>query len=281
MVRLKLTGLPQGEKILATDWQVSDSHTFDNILLTSDQDEMNIETIVFQDNLDVNKKWYGRARILIDGKGYTEWGNIDIDTPENIIDLNKEVFIEVLHIDSVTTDSVVTRHSINEFTILLTVNNATSKEFHKKTSYVIEELNSDVVFSNLYDSENKLSYRYDGNDLEENHAYRLKIMIHGEKSSSDFHSVIFITGSRDIVVVNDIKNLDHEKKINIQTFSKQPSNKFTFIIKDSVTREIVFNGTTLNGNVILPINTLKSGKLYYIYITTPYTSTCKFELTTK
>lgn len=74
---------------LATDWEVSDTKDFSNILLSSYQDYKNKTGIIFSDNLSTNKKYYARARGLL-STGYTRWGNIDVFSVINDTDLQPQ-----------------------------------------------------------------------------------------------------------------------------------------------------------------------------------------------
>lgn len=67
---------------LATDWEISDSLKFDNILVSSYENYQYKRTIIFSENLDTNIRYYGRARALLT-TGYTEWGNVHIFTMRN------------------------------------------------------------------------------------------------------------------------------------------------------------------------------------------------------
>lgn len=93
---------------IATDWEVSDDISFRNILLSSYENYKDKKTIIFPNNLDVDRTYYGRARALLK-TGWTEWGNVDIFKAINNIDLKpQDIFPTRVSIPRINTYRMVT-----------------------------------------------------------------------------------------------------------------------------------------------------------------------------
>ena len=77
ILTIKELDLDKGVDHIATDWEVSDTVNFSNIIYKSHQDTQHLRGIIFNVNLEPNKKYYARARVLT-SNGYTIWGNLDV-----------------------------------------------------------------------------------------------------------------------------------------------------------------------------------------------------------
>lgn len=105
--------LKNGAEHLATDWEVSDSLSFENILLSKKEDYINKKKILFSNNLDPTLKYYARARPLL-STGYAEWGNIDVFTVVSDNDIRpQEIFPTRVSIPILSTYRINTGSTID------------------------------------------------------------------------------------------------------------------------------------------------------------------------
>ena len=108
LLRVESLELDPNVKVIAMDWQLSDTINFKNILAESIGDTVNINSILFNMVLEPGVKYYARARALLEGRGYTIWGNLDVfkvktyNDFENTTDLPTPVATPIVSTSSLT-----------------------------------------------------------------------------------------------------------------------------------------------------------------------------------
>jgi len=212
VLRIASLDLPQSVVHKATDWQVSTDLLFSNIILQSNQDEVNKTKIVFNESLDPTIKYYARARSLLDPTGYTIWGNIDIFTPVDVNDTNLDQDIpSLLSVPKITTNYLQNEHSSTFFKIFATGFSSVGNATHTDTTWVIEDINGDVVWSSIRDNENKTSISVNDLVLKQDNCYNIKVLFNS--TSNDVSQ----TGTHTIVVGNNkyTKLLSNTHNLNI------------------------------------------------------------------
>ena len=194
VLRINNTDLPTGWIHSATDWQISTSENFSNILVSSMNDDKNLTTIVFNNNLELGVKYYGRARMLLN-TGFTEWSNIDVFTPKDIDEV--ALLMDIPSI--ITTPTLRSKFDLNShpsrfFTVTIdngfnTLGNAT----HESTSWIIEDDTGKPIWASFDDKENLLSLLVNVK-LELNKVYRIHASIKGTNGdSSQYGTMTFFT----------------------------------------------------------------------------------------
>ncbi|MCI4435216.1 MAG: hypothetical protein JHC33_00170, partial [Ignisphaera sp.] len=212
MVVLRIAEIALDDSVnhLATDWEVSTTQSFNNVILSSIEDHDNITSISFDQVLDPNIKYYARARALL-STGYTIWSNLDVFTPNNIYDLDKNNDLPSrISIPLITTNSDTLNHDATMFTISVTGFSVIGNSTHTATSYYIETLSGDVVWSRLNEHLNKDSILVDDIMLTNNEVYRIKAIFHS--SSNDSSQIgtktIYVKNGGDISLYTDLTNLN-------------------------------------------------------------------------
>ena len=158
VLRIKSLELDPGVKHIATDWEISDTQNFKHIVARSLEDRINVSSIMFDVTLDPEKKYWARARALLDGRGYTIWGNLDIfvvktyNDFENTTDLPTPISAPIPK-----TSSDVRMHEPTLFTLTATGFSIYGNAKHVATSWFIEDLDGQVVWSRMYDTIHKES----------------------------------------------------------------------------------------------------------------------------
>lgn len=203
VLRINNADLPTGWTHSATDWQVSMSENFSTILVSSMNDSENLTSIVFNTNLELGVKYYGRARMLLN-TGFTEWSNIDVFTPKDIDEV--ALLMDIPSI--ITTPTLVSKFDLNAhprkyFTIEIengfnTLGNAT----HESTSWIIEDNNGKPIWVSFEDKINLLSLKININ-LELNKVYRIHASIIGTNGdSSQYGTISFYVSDSDSFLIN-------------------------------------------------------------------------------
>ena len=186
MVLLNIESLEinPNDKHIATDWEISDTQNFKNIIASSIGDTANITSIHFNIVLDPGVKYYARARALIEGKGYTIWSNLDIfkiktyNDFDNTIDLPTSVATPII-----TTSSSVDNHMPTLFKIYAKGFSVIGNAKHIATSWFVEDLDGKTMWQRTFDTINKTEILPKDLILADNTVYRIKAMFH--TSSND------------------------------------------------------------------------------------------------
>ena len=153
MVFLSIDTLELTEQVehLATDWEISDTQDFAKIYVSSIQDEVNKNSIIFTDTLDPNTKWYARARALLT-TGYTELSNIHIFIPKTDAGaVGGEDYPSRISVPLITTSSSQNDHDLTLFKITAKGFSVLGNSQHVATSWWVEDINGDVIWCKLLD----------------------------------------------------------------------------------------------------------------------------------
>lgn len=221
MVDLKITQLtlPSGVTHVSTDWEVSTSIVFDtdNLVNSSYLDTINLNNIMFDNDLDPGVQYYGRARALLT-TGYTVWGNIDVIMPTYIQD--NDIRVEspsYINVPSLTTDSIQTSHDTMLFKLIATNYNAYGTAAHDSTSWFLEDMKGNVIWQSIYNNIYKDSIPVVGIMLKSNNIYRARAIFHGSSGdSSQISTYTFITNNYLTVKINsDLNTLFTAGNINL------------------------------------------------------------------
>ena len=186
MVILRILDLPldDGVQHEATDWQVSDQPSFATRTLESLGDKKNLSTIIFNEVLDPNIKWYARARARL-STGYTIWGNLDIFLPENdnVIDASEDLPSRIA-VPQITTSSDPKDHDVSMFTIHANGFEVLGNGSLSAATWIIEDVYGSVVWSSAYNTTDKTSIDITNIILKANQVYRIKVMFHSTSQDS-------------------------------------------------------------------------------------------------
>lgn len=207
------------KEVIAMDWEIASDVQFEDVVLQSIEDHDNLKSIMWDTVLDPTRKWYARARALIKDKGYTKLSNIQVIIPDmdlaltNTQDIPSKVSIPILK-----TSSDPKNHDLSNFTLSLeniaTLGNST----HSATSYILEKLTGEVVWSDVYDILNKTSITIRDIVLDPNTVYRFRAMVHTTSNDTSQLSTITVitTPESKINIISDLTTIAYDKENEIE-----------------------------------------------------------------
>ena len=160
----------------ATDWQIADSPAFkkNDIVAESRADKENLLSIDLDVDLDPTKTYYSRARVICN-KGIFEWAKVDVILPEDFVKIAHEYDIP----SAVMPPEIKLAYKPEEFPatmfkIKTSPISTTSNAKHKSTSYFIEDINGNPVYTKLEDMDEKVEKLVSEVLLEEGQLYIIK-----------------------------------------------------------------------------------------------------------
>lgn len=277
MVIARIENLPleDGVTHIATDWQISDQQSFATRVLESMNDTRNVSAIIFNEVLDPNIKWYGRARARL-STGYTVWGNIDIFRPENdnVIDASEDLPSRV-GVPVVTTSASQSNHDVTMFTISASGFEVLGNATLSSTSWIIEDICGNVIWSSLYNNIDKTSIDVNSVILDSNTIYRIKVMFHSTSNDASPIGVYTIktANNDDINLITYLDWVSVGKPINLRMYKLEGVTTVTWSIISMAGQyaQEIWTETTNTPNeytVEMPTTSLKSDQLYILKIAT-------------
>jgi len=193
-----------------TDWEIATNPLFkkDDIVASSRDDETNLTSIIFDVDLDTEKTYYSRARVVCD-KAIFEWSKTDILKPTDFIKVafNHAIPSMVMK-PNITVDFDPMNFPSSLFTISTTNISTTSNAEHESSSYIIEDISGTPNFVKLEDKENLTSKLISEVKLEEGRPYVIKVAHKATSNdSSDFASqLVYVKKIKDIVLKSVLDN---------------------------------------------------------------------------
>lgn len=273
VLRIKELELDNPEDHIATDWQVSRTLAFNDIVLESIEDHSNITYIKWNDILDPNQKYYARARALLDGKGYTVWGNLDIYETEKVNDLTftselpSKVSLPIL-----TSDSPKTSHDAALFTLRATGFTVVGSSTHLKTSWFIEDLEGNVVWSRLDDHINKESITVRDVVLETGHIYRVRAMfISNTNDKSQLATMtIKVADTDDVELLTYLNDLDVtvDNEVKVASLPGITNTDWEIIIVSNNNAETIWTQSVSGVSTTIAANVLERDTNYLLRVKT-------------
>ena len=203
VLRINNTDLPTGWTHEFTDWQISTSEDFSNIILSSMNDSVNLYTLILNENLEFGVTYYARARMLLN-TGFTEWSNIDIFSPKDIDETSLLMDIPSI----ITAPTLMTKYDKNAhpstyFKVYITngfstLGNAT----HESTTWVIEDIAGKPIWASIDDKENLLELDINFK-LPLNNFYRVHASLKGTNGDiSQFGTVTFYASDDKLFLIS-------------------------------------------------------------------------------
>lgn len=257
----------------ATDWEVSTKEDFSTLELSSKNDKENLTNITFNKNLDINTTYYARARILTNN-GWTVWGNLDIfkvkDTSMSLASIGE--LPSKISIPQVSSSSDISYHKQSLFTIYAKGFDTIGTSQHIATSWIIEDIYSNVIWSKLKDS---LSLTYiDINNiiLKSNSIYRFKVIFHSSNniSSQVGCQTIKTYNGDNIILTKWLDTYDILEDLNIEINTVYPFKTLTYKLLgciDNIIEEIQTYNTNSN-TISINKDIFKYNNIYLLEITT-------------
>lgn len=277
LVDTKLEGQVQVKSdLIAMDWEVSDTMNFSNVVLRSVQNKTNLRSIVFNKNLDPNKKWYGRARALL-STGYTEWGNLDVFVVDNTVlltdnqDLPSNISIPLIKTRNSVGNLLADTHDTTLFDIVVSGFSVVGNAKLKSVSYWIEDIYSNVVWSSPYDEVHVEYINVSDVILKQNSVYRIKAMFHSTSGDSSQIATYTIRtnggGHIDLITFMDNIEANMDTVLEFNTDTKFTIATWEIIAYDDSSAQPIWTSRTNKLNfVTVPANTLNAKTSYLLRI---------------
>lgn len=269
--------LDEGVEIVSVDWLISKNTSFTPLELSSIGDKNNKDMIIFNEVLDTNIKWYGRARLLL-STGHTVWGNIEVFNSVNVDDaVVVKDMPSRLAVPLVSTNSNQNFHDLTLFTISAEGYTSIGNAALESVTYIIEDVQGNAIWSSIKNSVYKDGIVVKDIILKSNMIYRIKAMFHsssGDNSPLGVYTIrtieneeIYLQTYLDAVNPNEdielsINGIDGVTSVTWEVISFADDIAFTFWNSktDNTTKDI-FKTT-------IPKGTLVTGGIYILKIST-------------
>ena len=242
----------------STDWQIATSPLFedDSIVAESRDDEDHLTSIVFDVDLDKNKKYYSRARIVCD-KAVFEWSKTDIIKVTDFIQVAfNHAIPSIVMKPEVLLDFEPDNFPSTLFNIKSTVMSTTSNASHKSSYYVIEDISGIPDFTKLGDSENLNDLFLTAVKLEEGRPYIVKVAHESTSNDvSDFAAeIIYVKKIEEIILKSKTDNPDIEDGYNVNIAPVDSFEKMyvKLVAVGQGNNKETFNGESDETNIVIP-----------------------------
>lgn len=268
------------DKILMADFEISDTRNFSNIVLSSYNDEVNKMGILFKDDLDPNKTYYGRCRVLLKDEGWVNYNNLD-EVRVNLHgymnqneDLPSKISIPLL-----STDSVNEYHANTLFTIKSDGYSVVGTARHTYTNYWITDLDTkEIVWSKMGRELEKKSTVLNDILLQDNKVYNINAcFMSSTGDSSQVASMTIRVGGSGIELLTPPDTIlpNRENFIKVKDM-ESASLEFTYEIilagQKRLTSVYIEDGLE---NFTLPNGILEYGNIYILRIKSKKTGLIK------
>ena len=224
--------LSEGVEHISTDWEVSSTMSFSSKDLQSLNDKKNKNTIIFNEVLDPNIKWYARARALL-STGYTVWGNVFVFLPDQdtVIEVSNDLPSRI-GVPQITTSSKQNSHDVSLFTITATGFEVLGNSTHTATSWIVEDIHSEVIWASIYDTSNLTSIDVANFILKSNTIYRIKVILHSTSNDSSPIGCYTIktSNNEDISLITYLDWVDVKEPLEIRINRLDNVNKITWSV---------------------------------------------------
>jgi len=224
VLMFKNLDIPKGFTHKASDWQIATDKHFkkDSIVKESKDDEKNLTSILFDVDLDPDKKYYARARVIMD-YGPSDWSDIDIVRTEDLdsIDLDMDI-PSVVATPEITIDFPFDKVPPTMFTINTSTISTNSNAKHLSTDYIITDLLGNVMYMETDSTDNLTKHLVSTIMLPEDNFYLIKAS--HTSTSGDIsplsQKTIYIPGNN-VVKVNSSLKSDNASKVGLNVELEQ------------------------------------------------------------
>jgi len=212
VLMFKNLDIPEGFTHKASDWQIATDKYFrkDSIVAESKNDTKHLTSILFDVDLDPDKKYYARARVIMN-YGPSDWSDIDIVRTEDLdkIDLDMDI-PSVVAKPEVSIDFPFDQVPPTFFKIKTSPISTNSNGRHMATDYIITDLSGNVMYMEPNNTLDLTSHLVSSIMLPEDNFYLLKAS--HISSSGDIsplgQKLIYVPGNKIIKVKSDLTSSD-------------------------------------------------------------------------
>jgi len=213
VLMFKNLDIPEGFTHKASDWQIAHDKYFKDIVVESRNDDKHLTSILFDVDLDPDKTYFARARVIMD-YGPSDWSDIDIVRTEDLNQIDLDIDIpSTVGAPEVKVDFPYSRVPQTGFSVSTDNFSSNSNSKHLATDYFITTLDGTVVYSELGNETNLNKFLVKGVLLPTNNFYKIKVAhISSSNDVSEF-------GER-LIYVPDASEIELTKNINGKTASQ-------------------------------------------------------------
>jgi len=241
-----------------TDWDIATSPLFgdDDIVASSRDDDVNLTSIIFDIDLDTDKTYYSRARVVCDNAVF-EWSKTDILKPTDFIKVafNHAIPSMVMR-PTISVDFDPMNFPSSLFTISTTDISTTSNAEHESSSYIIEDLSGKPEYVKLEDRGNLTSKTISEIKLEEGMPYVLKASHKATSNdSSDFASqLVYVRNIKEIILKSptDDPSIEDGYNVNIAPIDSYEKMYVNLIAVGYGPIKNVYSGESEELNLVIP-----------------------------
>ena len=276
VIRITDLDLPEGVVHTATDWQIATDPLFSNIILESNNDEVNLTSIIFDEILDPDDKYYARARSLLN-TGWTIWGNLDVFIVEDVYTTDDNLDMPgVITPPTIITDSDVTDHIPTLFKISVSGFSTTGTGYHVATSYFITDLFDNHLWSTLNSEVSRNSIVIDEIVLKPGNVYKIKAMLHSSSGDvSQLATRVINVKPDDVEIYGPIYDMDVtvDNEFTIAYNCDIVSTTWELYATSEAGLELFKSYSNVEGRprtIIVPAGDLREYEKYYFKITATY-----------
>jgi len=212
VLMFKSLDIPEGFNHIASDWQISTDKYFrsDYIVAQSMNDSEHLTSILFNVDLDPDKVYYARARVIMD-YGPSDWSDIDLIRTEDLDQIDLDVDIPSV----IAKPSIDVNFKIDEvppvmFKILTSPMSTNSNAKHLSTDYIITDLSGNIMYTKLNETEDLTSHLVSEVMLPENRFYLVKASHTSSSGDSSAlgQKLIYVPGNDIIEVTSSLTSDD-------------------------------------------------------------------------
>ena len=209
-IKIKTLEVDSGVTIESILYEVSDDELFSNIVATSEPTG-NITSVSYDIELDPTKKYYARARALLNPGGYTVWGNIVVFTPSDVVD----IVLDNPAPSRISPPSIILEYPVDKFqgtlfNIIVSGYSVLSEAKHESTTYWIENSYGDVIWMRERDTMNLNKVTVTDIILKEDEIYRIKVIMHSTTSdiSPVISETVLVRGNEFVEITSNVTGLN-------------------------------------------------------------------------
>lgn len=260
-------------EVIAMDWQICGGTNFDTPILESKNDNKNLSSITF--TTIPTEPWKARARAQLKKTGWTDWSYLDTMSYAKANENSKTIAIpSKIATPQITTSSLPSNHEAILFTIFANGFSVNSNASHSATTWFIEDVNENIIWSSLKDTINLTQIEFKSMMLRNNNVYRIRAMFHS--SSGDVSNIasytVLVGGSAVMELLTYLDNVDYTRNNTIEAVSIDPDSSVTSVDWQIISltndyAEVIFSKTTTGpayGTMTIPAYTLTNSTSYIL-----------------
>ena len=233
VLMFKNLDIPEGFTHKASDWQIAEDKYFKDIVVESRNDEKHLTSILFDVDLDPDKKYYARARVILD-TGPSDWSEIHIVRTDDLNQIDLDIDIpSVVATPDVSLNFPEDKVPPTLFTIQTSPMSTNSDAKHIASDWLITDIFGRVMYSSFDNEADLTKHTISTIMLKPGEFYIAKAIHHSSSGdSSEFGSrMFFVPDAPEIKVKSLLEGVKSVKK-NGMTVELEPVDDIDEIYVD-------------------------------------------------